>query len=199
MASRKAAALARTRETMRAALLSSGARRTFAIAVFVQVILAAIFEELRNQVAWLIVVGLISVLAAFGLIFCIATAYGRSCFGSYVAYSSRYTEYVELGILGLYLYTLGVSRNWLRAALPIIFAGMLAWGALPITRVDQYGMDEYREGKSEWRKCYLKTEDVHGCDVAVHFAVYPFPERTGLKEKLEYLKRTKQNLYSDAP
>src|SRR5581483_5974641 len=66
LASRKAAALARTRETMRAALLSSGARRTFAIAVFIQVILAAIFEELRNQVAWLIVVGLISVLAAFG-------------------------------------------------------------------------------------------------------------------------------------
>jgi hypothetical protein len=140
-----------------------------------------------------------AVLAAFGLIFCFATAYGRSCFGSYVAYSSRYTGYVELGILGLYLYTLGIGRTWLRTALPVVLAGMLVWGALPVTAEDQYGMNEYYQGKAEWRKCYLKTEDVHGCDVAVHFAVYPLAERTGLKEKLQYLKRTKQNLYSDSP
>lgn len=31
------------------------------------------------------------------------------------------------------------------------------------------------------------------------FAVYAFAERTGLKEKLEFLKRERLNLYSDLP
>ena len=60
-------------------------------------------------------------------------------------------------------------------------------------------MQYYHDSKENWRKCYLNTEDLRGCDKAVQFAIYPVAERTGLKEKLEYLKRTKQNLYSGLP
>ena len=145
-----------------------------------------------------------AVLAGYGLIFCFATAYGRACFGPYVAFSSRYTEYVELGMLGLYLYALGLHAPgflgpWARKALPVLLLIFLTMGAGAIQREDLSDMRYYLSAKESWRKCYLKTEDIRGCDEAVQFTIYPVAERTGLKEKLEYLKRTKQNLYSDSP
>ncbi len=145
-----------------------------------------------------------AVLAGYGLIFCATTAYGRACFGPYVAFSSRYTEYVELGMLGLYLYALGLHAPgflgpWARKVLPGLLLVFLTMGAGAVQREDLSDMRYYYSAKESWRKCYLKTEDIRGCDQAVQFTIYPVAERTGLKEKLEYLKRTKQNLYSSSP
>ena len=144
------------------------------------------------------------ILVGYGLIFCAATAYGRACFGPYVAFSSRYTEYVELGMLGLYLYALqldapGFLRPWARKLLPGLLLAFLAMGAGAVQREDRIDMRYYYTAKESWRKCYLKTEDIQGCDKAAQFTIYPVAERTGLKEKLEFLKRTKQNLYSASP
>jgi len=138
-----------------------------------------------------------AVLAGYCLIFCAATAYGRSCFGTYVAFSSRYTEYIALGMLSLYFYSLAARPAWARKWLPCLLVVSLLAGAAPVLPGDRRAMQYYHDGKSNWRSCYLKTEDIHGCDMAAQFAIYTMGERTGLKEKLEYLKRTKQNLYSD--
>ncbi len=45
-----------------------------------------------------------AVLVAYCLLFCAATAYGRSCLGSHLAFESRYTNYLALGMLGIYFY-----------------------------------------------------------------------------------------------
>ena len=145
-----------------------------------------------------------AILAGYGLIFCAATAYGRACFGPYVAFSSRYTEYVELGMLGLYLYALqldapGFLGHWARKLLPGLLLVFLAMGAGTVQREDRNDMRYYHSAKEGWQKCYLKTEDIQGCDEAAQFTIYPVAARTGLKEKLEFLKRTKQNLYSASP
>jgi uncharacterized membrane protein len=145
-----------------------------------------------------------AVLTGYGLIFCAGTAYGRACFGPYVAFSSRYTEYVELGMLGVYLYALdfrasGLRQSWARKLVPGIFLMFLLMGAGPVQRDDRSDMRYYHSRKENWRKCYLNTEDLQGCDKEAGFAVYPVAARTGLKEKLEYLKRERLNLYSDAP
>ena len=175
-------------------LLLGGA--LLAAMMFVVVSFAWRFLETKNYAARNLIP---AVLTGYGLIFCASTAYGRACFGSYVAFSSRYTEYVELAMLGLYFYTLGLRGLWTRKVFPGLLLMLLLIGALAIPQQDRDDMRYYHEKKENWRNCYLKTEDLQGCDLAVHFGVYPLAERTGLKEKLEYLKRTKQNLYSYNP
>jgi len=145
-----------------------------------------------------------AVLVGYGLIFCAATAYGRACFGPYVAFSSRYTEYVELAMLGLYLYASdfrgpGLRRNCVRKLTSGIFLMLLLMGAGPIQREDRSDMRYYLSRKESWRKCYLKTGDLLGCDKTVDFLVYPVEERTGLQGKLEFLKQKRLNLYSGLP
>ena len=80
-----------------------------------------------------------AVLVGYGLISCAAAAYGRACFGPYVALSSRYTKYVELGMLGLCLYMLdswsaGLHRAWARKLAPGVFLMVLLMGAGPVKR-----------------------------------------------------------------
>jgi len=137
-----------------------------------------------------------AVLVAYCLLFCAATAYGRSCLGSHLAFESRYTNYLALGIFGLYLHSLRGQRAGK------IFAGlllaMLLTGSLKTSPADQYQMERFHEVKANWRSCYLRIEDVEQCDQAAGFWIYRFPEPTDLKDKLEYLKQTKQNLYSDS-
>lgn len=145
-----------------------------------------------------------AVLTGYALLFCVATAYGRACFGPYVALSSRYTEYVELGMLGLYFAALQFrAPGWLgpqaRKLLPALLLALLAIPNSVVLPGDRGEMQYYFNGKDSWRKCYLNTEDIRGCDEAAQFPIYEFYERTGLKQKLEYLKRTRQNLYSAFP
>ena len=113
------------------------------------------------------------------------------------AFASRYTEYVALGVFGLYLYTLG--GNWTRRALTLPLLALLLFACLRTLLADQVGMQYYHDIKATWRACYLKTEDIRECDRQSKLWVYPFPERTNLKQKLDYLKQARENLYSDLP
>ena len=137
-----------------------------------------------------------AVLVGFCLLFCAATAHGRTCFGRSMAFSSRYTDYVALGILGLYFQALGVRAEWPRKIWPAFVVVMLLVGSVLLTPSDLYIMHLFHDTKANWRRCYLRTEDVQECDQATGSWVYPWPERTHLKEKLEFLKQTRQNLYS---
>ena len=53
-------------------------------------------------------------------------------------------------------------------------------------------------GKRNWRDCCLRTEDIANCNRATGFQIYPQPDATQLKEKLEFLKRNHLNLYADS-
>ena len=58
-----------------------------------------------------------AVLVAYCLLFCAATAYGRSCLGSHLAFESRYTDYLALGMLGVYFYFDSLAAPWARRCL----------------------------------------------------------------------------------
>jgi hypothetical protein len=140
-----------------------------------------------------------AVLVGFCLLFCVFNAYGRTCFGRGMAFSSRYTEYVELGVLGLYFQVLNARGMWTRRIFPALLFVALLLGSVSVTPQDAYIMQYFHNIKANWRSCYLRVEDIHRCDEEVGFRFYQFPERTNMKRKLEFLKETKQNLYSALP
>ena len=60
-------------------------------------------------------------------------------------------------------------------------------------------MAYFRDGKQRWKDCYLRTGNISECDSATGFRVYSWPEgQARVQEKLRYLKKTRQNLYSDS-
>jgi len=68
-------------------------------------------------------------------------------------------------------------------------------GTIPIRWQDRAVMNFIRAAKSNWSACYIRFEDVRGCNHAVGYGVYPNLDRD-LKGKLEFLKQSKQNLYA---
>jgi hypothetical protein len=64
---------------------------------------------------------------------------------------------------------------------------------------DRGGMGYFRNVKQGWKTCYLQTEDIDKCNEVAGFPIYSgaSQQRAHLREKLEYLKKTRQNLYLD--
>ncbi len=56
----------------------------------------------------------------------------------------------------------------------------------------------YSNGKRDWANCYVRTENIHYCDQSANFLLHTPFEEIGLKEKLDYLKRHRLNLFSEA-
>jgi hypothetical protein len=131
---------------------------------------------------------------AYGLLFCVATAYGRLCGG--LPQSSRYILYLEIAMLGLYFYLLSLPSGSLRKwSLALFLASTLSAVAV----VDRSEVFFYSLGKQQWKACYLRTEDFAGCNQTTGFTIFSHaPERTRLREKLEFLKKARLNFYLDA-
>ena len=135
----------------------------------------------------------LATLSAFALLFCLATTVGRTCTGLDEVHSSRYAIYKQLGILSLYFWTLTVRRaNW-RWLLPVLLIPSLF-----ITGRDRQDISDFYKLKTGWRACYLSGKSADDCDEE-NGAIYPDSERTHLQEKLDYLRATRQNLFSDTP
>ena len=136
------------------------------------------------------------ILISYTLLFCVATAYGRVCGGLWSAQSSRYVIYLELAMFGFYLQLLN-SRQTPRQRLLLI--GFVASVITASTFVDRSVLTYFRYVKQEWKTCYMRTEDIIGCNRFVGVAiVLPAPEKIHLQEKLQFLKATGQNLYLDS-
>jgi len=133
-------------------------------------------------------------LTAFTLVFCFNTAYGRLCEGLQASSISRYVIYLEPAVLGFYFFLLSFHQSTMRKFLLSGF--LIAVVAASLYR-DRGGMGFAWNVKQHWKTCYLQTEDIEGCNKVADFPIYPNPQRNHLKEKLEYLKRTRQNLYLD--
>jgi hypothetical protein len=137
---------------------------------------------------------IIVTLTAFTLLFCANTAYGRLCGGLATALQSRYAIYLEPAVLGLYFFLLSIRPGRARA---FLLGGFLALIMAASLYVDRRGMNFAWYVREHWKTCYLQTENIDGCNRAASFPIYPNPEKNHLKRKLEYLKRTGQNLYLD--
>lgn len=141
----------------------------------------------------------IVILAGFSLLFAAGAAVGRVQLGSETADSSRYYLYLLTGVLALYLHLLAVKQVWpRRSGMAVLLAASVVAG-FHTTRLDRDTIDHVSNGKAAWRDCYLRTEDVEGCDAATAFLVYPRNGAADLKSRLEYLKRNRLNLYAGPP
>jgi hypothetical protein len=139
----------------------------------------------------------LATLSAYSLLFCMATTMGRTCIGLNEAHSSRYAVYKQLAILSLYFWALTVRQaNWRKALswlLPVLLIPSLF-----ITSPDRQDMSNLFKRKSGWRACYLSGKPADECDDE-NGAIYPAPEQNHLQQKLDYLRATRQNLFSDSP
>jgi hypothetical protein len=134
----------------------------------------------------------VTTLITFSLLFAANAAYGRACGGLPIAQSSRYIIFLEPAVLGLYFFAIGIPRTQLR----VLLATALLVAVIPAAvHIDSSWFDLARH-KARWRSCYLATEQIKKCDTVAGFPIYPVPEATHLKEKLELLKKTHQNLYA---
>jgi hypothetical protein len=141
----------------------------------------------------------VALLLGFALVFALLTAVGRAFLGVSTADSSRYYLYLVPGILGLYFHLLTLRAATLRRwGVTVLLLAALAAG-LHLSRQDEAAMAWVSNGKRAWRNCYLETEDIAGCDRATRFKIYPRPEATGLKQKLDFLERNRLNLYAGEP
>lgn len=137
-------------------------------------------------------------LSAFTLLFCVNTAYGRMCGGLNTASASRYLIYLEPAILGFYFFLLSLRQGAVRR---FLLSGFLMAVVAASFYLDRGGMGFSKNVKQGWKTCYLQTENIEQCNKVVGFPIYSNSlqqtQRTHLREKLEYLKKTKQNLYLD--
>lgn len=146
-------------------------------------------EGARRQRSWTA-----AILLSFGLLFSVNAVYARACLGPQLAQVSRYVIWMDLSLFGLYLFLLTVPKSAMRTGILVLLTAALL-GTIPIRREDNSVMQFVAAAKRNWKSCYLQIEDIRRCNHAVGYGVSPTvtPE---LKSKLDFLKQTKQNLYS---
>jgi hypothetical protein len=156
-------------------------------------------------------------LLSYTLLFSATTAVGRNCLGlPEAAQASRYVTLMIPAFLGLYFYLLsrqpangadvartisgsaraGGGSRTTRATfvLPVFVALLLAGAVMKKTR----DLGLFSEHRRAWADCYRETEDINGCNQFTHFKIFPNPESTGLKQKLDFLKERHLNLFADS-
>jgi len=136
----------------------------------------------------------VAVLMANSLLFCANAAVGRVCLGPGAALASRYSTMVVPLFLGMYLFFNTVPMEKIQRLVAATFVIMLVPGTVRYPA----GAHWFANGKRAWAACYVRMESVADCDRATSFKIYPNPERTNLKRKLDYLKEHKLNLFDDS-
>lgn len=135
------------------------------------------------------------ILLAYTLLFQANTALGRVCLGlPWAAQFSRYMGLLVPAFLAIYLHVLTWRANRIRTAAQIVFALALVPSTLLIPA--GYSPQTVHDGKAAWRACILQTGQIDYCDRTTSFPVYPFPRKTHLLEKLQFLQQNQLNLYS---
>jgi hypothetical protein len=142
---------------------------------------------------------IIAVLTSFTIIFCLHTAVGRISLGLSAAYSSRYITYLIPGFFGIYLWMVALKQGTMQKLLLIVTVAGLIAANFPLRETDRNTLKWYAYGKSRWKAAYMQNENIKAADHSANFAIYPVPERTHLKQKLECFKKVKINLYVDVP
>jgi hypothetical protein len=138
---------------------------------------------------------LIVILLGFSLTVSAATAVGRVCLGPEGARASRYLTLLIPAFLGIYFSILAIRNDRKRVALAGIFILLL----LPsCVRRSHKEIEDFSALKQNWKQCYLAHEDIRFCDAEANFQLHPCPECIQMKEKLEFLKRNRLNLYADS-
>jgi hypothetical protein len=134
----------------------------------------------------------IFVLLAFSLLFVVNTAAGRVCLGREGAAASRYVTLMIPAFLAMYFCLLTFSANRVGKIAIGLFVLLLIPSALAVRN----GVVANADGKRAWAACYRQREDIQYCDNSTNFKVDPYPDYDHLKEKLDYLKQQRLNLFA---
>jgi hypothetical protein len=137
----------------------------------------------------------IATLLGYSLIFCMATAYGRTCMGL-GAPKSRYTTYLVLAFFGLYLAALSVGGKIENRAFISLVLFLAILSSVRLETSAQRSASARTEQLRTWKECYLSGGSVEQCDARSGSFIYWTPEPPDLKSKLEFLRRSRLNLYS---
>ena len=133
-----------------------------------------------------------AILLAFSILFAVDTAIGRACLGTGAALAPRYATLLIPGVTAVYFYLQTLSPDGIRRGITSIFILLLIPGCLSVDG----GADWYADGKRAWVQCYLSSENISECDKSAGFVIHPYPDQTGLKQKLDFLKAHRLNLFS---
>ncbi len=134
------------------------------------------------------------VLLSYSLLFSAGAAVGRVYLGMpEAAQTSRYTTLLIPALLAVYFYLLALPSERTRKLALLLMVVTL----IPPELVERTSCHRIADGKRAWAACYIRAEDIQYCDRTTHFVIFPYPERTGLKQKLEYLKQRRLNLFAD--
>lgn len=139
----------------------------------------------------------IFILISFSLIFCVTAAIGRVYLGPWTGASSRYVTLLIPGFFGLYLHLANLNLSAKKNALLLTYVSLLIMATFPLREQDYQEILMISNGKSNWIKYYLQTEDILEANQAARWKVYPHDINTTIKLKLDYLKARKLNLYID--
>jgi hypothetical protein len=134
-----------------------------------------------------------AILLSYALLYSANTAVGRVCVGIAAAFQSRYVTLLIPAFLALYFYLL--SRPW-RGMRPLAL-GLFAVLILPKALYVPHSAIPYAEAKRTWVACYKRTEDIAYCNRLTNLMIDNEPKRDRLKEKLDYLKQHRLNLFSE--
>jgi hypothetical protein len=135
------------------------------------------------------------ILLGFTLLFQVNAALGRVCQGMpEAAQFSRYMGLLVPGFVAIYFNLLTWRRSTARTAALILLPFALIPGTVRIPA--GYSPQLVHDGKQAWRACILQNGAIDYCDRVTGFPVYPYPRRTHLVEKLQFLQKNRLNLYS---
>jgi ABC-type amino acid transport system permease subunit len=137
----------------------------------------------------------ITALTGYSLLFSINAAVGRICMGLHTAQAARYMPYLIPAFLALYFQLLTLKARPRRAALGLFLAASALLTA-PLSGGGAVVLEQFRRGKTEWKRCYLEIENVAECDARTNFKVYSPIVPSSLEERMIYLKRNRLNLYA---
>ena len=111
---------------------------------------------------------------------------------------SRYITYMIPGFFGIYLWLVSLPQGSLRKYLLVAAVVCMIAATFPLREGDSTMMKYVSWGKSDWKTIYLVMEDVERATSETNFRIYSKPEKIHLKQKLEYLKKNRLNLYLDS-
>ena len=134
-----------------------------------------------------------AVLLSYSLMFCATAPIGRLCLGLQAALESRYVTLMIPAFLAIYFYLLSKAGGGRRNVVFSLWVLLL----MPATVLKPWEeVRWYSDGKRDWAKCYVRTENIEFCDRTTNFFLHTPVGETGLREKLDYLKQHHLNLFS---
>ena len=139
---------------------------------------------------------IVTLLLSYSLLFAFVCAYGRVCISFAQAQSPRYTTYLVLGYLGLYLGALTTQIRFERWIF-VSCVGIIALCSIKISKYDLAEIESSRLHKQLWRDCYLQHKNLGQCDAAAGYAICSDPEPPDLQRKLDLLEKNHWNLFAN--